>query len=195
MCVFFHAESARHVLIEVFAASIQENSTCKVTILQSGSKVGRINLHTDIRESNSNFTVNGVILAGEKQSLDLHSSILHDCESANSNQQQRNVIADRGEAIFKGRIQIPKHAQKSDANQLCRTLMLGDGARVVAMPTLEIVADDVSCSHGAAIADLDENSMFYLASRGINRQVYKKGKDVTIIEVYLKYSFLYPPSC
>ncbi len=81
------------------------------------------------------------------------------------------VTADRGEAIFKGRIRIPKHAQMSDANQLCRSLMLGDSARVVAMPTLEIIADDVSCSHGAAIADLDENSMFYLASRGINRQV------------------------
>lgn len=80
-------------------------------------------------------------------------------------------IADQGEAIFKGRIRIPKHAQMTSSEQLCRTLMMGERARVVAMPTLEITADNVECSHGASVSDLDENAMFYLASRGLNRQV------------------------
>jgi Fe-S cluster assembly protein SufD len=91
-----------------------------------------------------------------------------------SRQQQRNVIGDKGEAIFKGRIVVPQIAQGTDSDQLCRTLMLGDRARVIAMPTLEITADDVECSHGASVADLDENSMFYLASRGIDRQEARK---------------------
>lgn len=73
--------------------------------------------------------------------------------------------------MFKGRIRVPKHAQLTDSDQLCKSLMLGEKARVVAMPTLEITADNVVCSHGAAIADLDENSMFYLAARGIDRRV------------------------
>lgn len=66
---------------------------------------------------------------------------------------------------------IPKVGQKSEANQQCRTIMLGTTGRVQAMPTLEITADDVACSHGAAIADLDQNSLFYVASRGINPKV------------------------
>ena len=98
---------------------------------------------------------------------------------------------ERGEAIFKGRIRIPKHAQLTESAQLCRSIMLGensnyslcflqiviyvcglgDKARVIAMPTLEITADNIVCSHGASVADLDENSMFYLSARGVNRKV------------------------
>ena len=78
---------------------------------------------------------------------------------------------DRGEAVFKGRIRMPKIAQKSSSAQLCRSLLMGTLARLQAMPVLEITADDITCSHGASVSDLDENSLFYLASRGINRQV------------------------
>ena len=71
------------------------------------------------------------------------------------------MIGDKGEAIFKGRIRIPKHAQKTDSDQLCRTLMLGNRARVVVMPTLEITADDVTCSHGASVTG-DKNTVLAL---------------------------------
>eukprot|EP01035_Chromulina_nebulosa_P019077 gene19077-24903_t len=160
--------NGRH--LEVISAECFSGSDYKLTCIQSGAKVGRVNVHSTLREPNANFTINGIILAGEKQSLDLHSSILHDTDSANSKQQQRNIIGDKGEAVFKGRIRMPHHAQRSSSEQLCKSLMLGDRARAVVMPTLEIVADNVECSHGAAIADIDENSMFYLASRGIDRQ-------------------------
>ena len=113
-------------------------------------------------------------LAHTKQSLDLHSSIFHNAGEQVSRQQQRNVVGEGGEAIFKGRIRIPQQAQKTDSDQLCRSLMLGDRARVIAMPTLEITADDVTCSHGASVTDLDENSMFYLAARGIDRKEARK---------------------
>ena len=114
--------------------------------------------------------MHGVTLAYTKQSLDLHSSIQHNAEAQVSRQQQRNVVGEGGEAIFKGRIRIPKQAQQTDSDQLCRSLMLGERARVIAMPTLEITADDVTCSHGASVTDLDENSMFYLAARGVDRK-------------------------
>ena len=116
----------------------------------------------------------GVTLAQARQSLDLHSSISHRAPSTTSRQYQRNVVGDRGEAIFKGRIRIPEVAMLADSDQLCRTLMLGDRARVVAMPTLEISADDITCSHGAAVCDLDENALFYLGSRGVNRLEARK---------------------
>ena len=84
------------------------------------------------------------------------------------------TAADRGEAIFKGRIRVPSQAQLTDSGQLCRTVMLGERARVVAMPTLEISADNVECSHGASVADMDQNSLFYLASRGVDQQEARK---------------------
>jgi Fe-S cluster assembly protein SufD len=128
----------------------------------------------------SNCTLHAVCLAGGQQSLDIHSSILHDAEETVSRQQQRNVIGEKGEVVFKGRIRVPKHAQLTDSEQLCRSIMMygGDkgsrGGRLVAMPTLEITADNVECSHGASVTDLDENSMFYLATRGIERKEARK---------------------
>jgi len=143
-------------------------------VAQLGSRLGRVNVHVRLNDTTGNCSVIGVTLAHTKQSLDLHSSIFHNAREQVSRQQQRNVVGEGGEAIFKGRIRIPQQAQKTDSDQLCRSLMLGDRARVIAMPTLEITADDVTCSHGASVTDLDENSMFYLAARGIDRKEARK---------------------
>jgi len=164
--------ATRHV--EVLSAAVPSEGSYDLAVLQVGGRISRVNAHVDLVEPRANCSVHGVTLAGPRQSADLHSSITHDAPEAVSRQQQRNVIADRGEAIFKGRIRIPEHAQLTDSDQLCRTIMLGDRARVIAMPTLEITADNVVCSHGASVADLDENSMFYLAARGIDRQEARK---------------------
>lgn len=142
--------------------------------MQIGSRLGRVNVHILANETAANCTVHGVTLAHTKQSLDLHSSIYHNAKGQTSRQQQRNVIGEQGEAIFKGRIRIPTQAQMTDSDQLCRSLMLGERARLIAMPTLEITADNVVCSHGASVTDLDENSMFYLAARGIDRSEARK---------------------
>ena len=86
-----------------------------------------MNTHIDLLQPEAGCSLNCVMLSSKDQSMDLHSSIVHDTESAKSRQQQRNVIGDSGEVIFKGRIKIPKHAQLTDSDQLCRTLMLGTG--------------------------------------------------------------------
>lgn len=166
------AASSRH--LEVLSSRVRSNASYEVAAVQVGSTIGRINLHVDLLSPSANCSVYGITLAGQRQSLDMHSSILHGAPSATSRQQQRNVVADRGEAIFKGRIRVPQEAQLTDSDQLCRSVMLGRRARVIAMPTLEITADNVECSHGAAVADLDQNSMFYLASRGIDTQRAKR---------------------
>lgn len=144
------------------------------SILQAGATIGRINAHLHATHSSSNISLSSVTLAHTDQSLDLHSSIVHLAAGQNSRQQHRNVVGNKGTAIFKGRIRIPKVAQQTDSEQLCRSLMLGERARIIAMPTLEITADDVTCSHGASVADLDENSLFYLSARGVNRQEARK---------------------
>ena len=166
------SESSRHA--EVLSAQVDRESSYDVTIVQVGARIGRVNIHIDLIGEGANCSLSGVTLSNTKQSLDIHSSILHDSPSAMSRQQQRNVVGDRGEAIFKGRIRIPKHAQLTDSGQLCRTIMLGERARIIAMPTLEITADNVVCSHGASVQELDENELFYLATRGINKKEAKR---------------------
>ena len=171
-CLVFFPLTAPHSFLSLSKKNLKKSYA--VTILQLGSRLGRVNAHVNITDPSANCTMNGVTLAHTKQSLDLHSSIFHNAASQVSRQQQRNVVGEGGEAIFKGRIRIPKQAQKTDSDQLCRSLMLGERARVIAMPTLEITADDVTCSHGASVTDLDENSMFYLSARGIDRNEARK---------------------
>ena len=165
---------AEHRHFEVINADIYSESAYNTAILQTGGKTGRINAHVTLHEQHSNCSISSVNLSHLRQSHDLHSSIIHSAPECQSRQQHRNVLGTKGETIFKGRIRIPKIAQKTDSDQMCRTLMLGEKCRLVAMPTLEITADDVVCSHGAAVADLDENSMFYLSARGIDRREARK---------------------
>jgi Fe-S cluster assembly protein SufD len=178
--VYDQALSKEARSLEVMSSSVQGSGSYELTVLQMGAMLGRVNVHIDLEESLSNGTLNGITLASARQSLDLHSSITHDAEATLSRQQQRNVIAEKGEAIFKGRIRIPKHAQLTDSDQMCRSIMTGGddnggkAGRLIAMPTLEIAADDVTASHGASVSDIDETSMFYLGARGISRKVARK---------------------
>ena len=107
-------------------------------------------------------------MAGETQISDLHSSITHAAPSTVSRQQHRNIVSGRGECVFKGRIKVEQIAQETDSEQLCRTLLLTDRAKVVMMPSLEIIADQVKCTHGATVSDLAGEEIFYLQSRGIS---------------------------
>ena len=79
----------------------------------------------------------------------------------------RNVVFDRGRGVFQGDIRVAQIAQKTDARMACNTLLLSDEAEFSAKPELEIFADDVQCAHGATVADIDPNHLFYLRARGI----------------------------
>mmetsp|Transcript_1257 Transcript_1257/g.1320 ORF Transcript_1257/g.1320 Transcript_1257/m.1320 type:complete len:364 (+) Transcript_1257:575-1666(+) len=160
--------------IDVISADVAADASYDLISLQSGAFVSKLNVHVNLTAIGANCSVTGVSIAKERQSQDIHTSIQHLDRATNSEQLQRNVVGNKGEAIFKGRIRMPPIAQKADSSQLCRSLLLGSSARLQAMPVLEIAADDVSCSHGAAIADLDENAMFYLASRGVDRREARK---------------------
>lgn len=100
-------------IVDVVSSDVHSGASFETSIIQSGGSLSRVNLHVALREERCNATVNGIILANAKQSIDLHSSILHDAEACFSRQQQRNLIGSAGECIFKGRIRIPKHAQVS----------------------------------------------------------------------------------
>merc|ERR1740139_1659329 len=93
------------------------------------------------------------------------SFITHVSRDCLSFQEQRNAISDRGYGVWRGAVRVPRGSDNSTANQLCRSLLLSDKARVHVTPTLEIATDEVVCTHGATVADLDDEMIFYLQSR------------------------------
>jgi Fe-S cluster assembly protein SufD len=141
--------------------------------LSSGSADSRTNAHIEMAEKGAGCEVMGLCVAYGHQALDLHTTIGHGAADTTSVQEQRNVLSENSECVFKGRIRVDEEAAGTDSAQMCRTLMLSDKARITAMPSLEIIADDVACSHGCTVADLDEEQLFYLESRGINNVVAK----------------------
>ncbi|MCS7292912.1 MAG: Fe-S cluster assembly protein SufD [Gloeomargarita sp. SKYBB_i_bin120] len=112
----------------------------------------------------------GLSLVGGRQHSDMHSRIVHDHPQGTSRQLHKCVVAHQGQAVFHGNIRVAAAAQLTDAGQLNLNLLLSPKARVDTRPQLEIQADNVKCTHGATVSDLDPDALFYLQSRGLDRQ-------------------------
>ncbi len=115
----------------------------------------------------ANCTLNGLYLPTGDQHVDNHLRIEHAQPNCNSWEYFKGILDDRAHAVFTGRIIVHKDAQKTDAKQTNMNLLLSDSARVDTKPQLEILADDVKCTHGATIGQLDDEALFYLKARGI----------------------------
>jgi len=160
------AERARFV--ESIFTEVGENADYTFRAVQTGSKAARLNTAVALLGEKSCCGLSATMIAYQEQQLDIHSIIHHQVPSCKSSQQQKNVVADSGECIFKGSIFVDKKAQQTESSQICRTLLLSKKAKVKAMPTLQIRADDVSCSHGAAVTELSQDELFYMSSRGLD---------------------------
>lgn len=114
-------------------------------------------------------TVNGLYIARGTQHIDNHTVIDHARPHCNSHELYKGVLADKAHGVFNGKIFVRKDAQKTDAKQTNKVLLLSDDATINTKPQLEIFADDVKCTHGATVGQLDETQTFYLQSRGIGR--------------------------
>jgi Fe-S cluster assembly protein SufD len=115
-------------------------------------------------------TLNGLYMAERRQHLDQFTSIDHANANCTSRELYKGVLDGRATGVFSGRIRVHPDAQKTDASQTNKNLLLSDDAVVDTKPQLEIFADDVKCTHGAAVGQLDEAAVFYLRSRGISRE-------------------------
>jgi len=111
--------------------------------------------------------MNGLYLTHASQLVDNHSFIDHACPNCESHELFRGILQDKSRGVFSGKILVRPDAQKTDAKQSNNSLLLSDEARMDSMPQLEIYADDVKCTHGATIGQLDEDALFYLRARGI----------------------------
>ena len=112
--------------------------------------------------------INGLFIGNGRQHLDNYMLVEHASPHCASRQFYNGILDDHAHGVFHGRIIVHKEAQKTDAKQTNRNLLLSDDARIDTKPQLEIYADDVKCTHGATIGQMDENALFYLRSRGID---------------------------
>jgi len=142
--------------------------------VQSGARVSRLNAAIGLQGVASSCDVSATMLGSGVQQLDLHSLIHHSVPGCQSRQRHKNIVGETAECIFKGSIRVDKAAQQTESEQICRTLLLTKKAKVKAMPSLAIQADDVKCSHGAAVTELDKDQVFYMKSRGLNPADAKK---------------------
>jgi Fe-S cluster assembly scaffold protein SufB len=134
-----------------------------------GSGHTRVALSVSLLATEAFASVNGFCLAGGAQRTDIKTNIHHVAQGTKSRQLQKSMVGGRATGSFRGRIRVEQSAQQTDSEQLSRTILLSDKSRAWAVPSLEIIADDVVCAHGATVSDLSEEELFYLRSRGLTR--------------------------
>lgn len=148
----------------------QRNSRFESHCMGFGGPLRRHDLQVRLEEQGAECKLNGVVVTQGTQHYDNHTTIEHIAANCDSEETYRNIATDKSHAVFNGRIHIHQDAQKSNANMNNKNLLLTTGAEIDTKPELEIYADDVKCAHGATIGQLDEESLFYLVSRGIGRR-------------------------
>ena len=139
-----------------------------VTISLSGDMV-RNNLNLNLRGSNSEGNMYGIYLLNGKTHVDNHTNVDHTIPHAESNELYKGILADQSRGVFNGKIFVRQDAQKTNAFQQNNNILLSEDATVNTKPQLEIWADDVKCSHGCTVGQLDEEALFYLQARGIDK--------------------------
>lgn len=135
-----------------------------------GGALARNEVRTLLDGEGGECVLNGLYLGHGSQHLDQHTLIDHAKPRCKSRELYKGVLDGKSHGVFSGRVVVRLDAQKTDSSQTNKTLLLSDDAMVDAKPQLEILADDVKCAHGAAVGQLDESAMFYLRSRGIDRE-------------------------
>lgn len=146
-----------------------EESEYKLAEINVGGKIGRHDLGITQLGPRTNTELACFNLAGAGQCLDLHSSVTLDHEEGATDQVHKCIVsAASGRGVFDGNVQVNKMAQRTDAGQISRNLLLVPKATVNVKPNLQIVADDVVCTHGCTVSDLEEEELFYIQSRGLS---------------------------
>ncbi len=155
----FHVGSQR--LLQAAGAVLQDHS------LSLGGRIARLDIHGLLDGEGADLTLNGLYVVKGTQHVDHHTIIDHRKPQGTSRELYKGVLDDAASGVFNGRIIVRPGAQKTNAQQTNKNLLLSEEALVNTNPQLEIEADDVKCAHGATIGQLDKDALFYLRSRGI----------------------------
>ena len=155
-------------------ASLEDNSNYENYILSSGLKLNKIEIEINLNKENSSCSIYSALNLLEDEHQEIKSRINHNSPNCKSYQKIKNVLNDNGKGVYQGKIFVEKIAQKTDAYQLSKALILSDSAEFDAKPELEIYADDVKCSHGSTSGSIDSDAVFYLMTRGIPKNEAEK---------------------
>ena len=159
-----------HDSYHISTTQIQQMTNSQISShhITIGANLTRNNVNVALSGEGTHCSINGLTLSKEKQHMDNHTMIEHKKPNCISRELFKGIYDDHSHGVFNGRIIVHKNAQKTDAEQTNRNLILSGNAKVNSNPQLEIHADDVKCSHGSSTGELDEEALFYLRSRGIN---------------------------
>jgi Fe-S cluster assembly protein SufD len=150
-------------------AALQRDSTMRWIAAHLGGKLTHARVHTTLDQPGSTLYMMGVYLATERQHMDIDTLTDHVAPHTKADILYRGIIRDRAHTVFQGLIKVEKAAQQTDAYLANHNLMLSPKARADSIPTLEIEANDVRCTHGATVGQIDEEQLFYMRCRGLSR--------------------------
>ncbi|MBO0342181.1 MAG: Fe-S cluster assembly protein SufD [Bacteroidota bacterium] len=160
-------------LVDNTYISQKDKSVVRVHTFSLGGKLIRNNLNFYQNGERIDSTLKGITILGDKQHVDHHTLVHHAQPNCESHQDYKGIFGDSSTGVFNGKIIVDKIAQKTDAFQQNNNILLSDRSTINSKPQLEIFADDVKCSHGCTIGQLDEEALFYLRSRGIPKKEAK----------------------
>ncbi len=163
-------DHSKSTLIDNTYVEQQSESTCSMHTFSFGGKVVRNNLNFYQKGEHINSILKGITITQGKEHIDHHTLVHHIEPNCESHQDYKGIYNDRSTGVFNGKVYVEKEAQKTDAYQQNDNILIGDKATVNAKPQLEIFADDVKCSHGCTIGQLDDQALFYMQQRGIPKK-------------------------
>lgn len=169
---FYRVQNAHNHSIQITNNHIYQlaNSEFKSVYITLHGGTVRNNIYVHMNGEESKNSMYGLWLADKNQHIDYFTYVKHNVPNAESNQFFKSILDDEANGIFSGKILVAKDAQKTNAYQSNKNLIISKNAKVRSKPQLEIYADDVKCSHGSATGKLDDDAMFYLRSRGISHK-------------------------
>ena len=179
-----HGDRQAHT--SLLSAELAADAELRVGYVDLGGRLVRNDVDITLRERGARVELFGLFVAGAGQHLDNHTTIVHAAPETRSDEAFRGIIGDRGRGVFNGKVVVRPKAQRIDARQSNDNLLLGAHAEIDAKPELEIYADDVKCSHGTTVGELDPDHLFYLRTRGIDddaaRQILTTAFAASVLE-------------
>jgi Fe-S cluster assembly protein SufD len=165
--VLLQREHDEHFHVSNVACRVARDGRFTSNTLTSGGALVRNDLEVLLADEGAECDLRGLFIGSGSRLVDNHTSVDHAVPHCNSRELYKGILGGRSKGIFRGRVLVRPDAQKTDATQSNPNLLLGEGAEIDTKPQLEIHADDVKCSHGATVGQLDEEALFYMRSRGI----------------------------
>lgn len=153
--------------IHDYAIEVAAGGSCDLHVLNIGGKLGRIAIDVTLHKG-ARFTLGGVNIGGDTQTLEIVTNLTHAEPDATSRQTIRSVLGGHATGSYLGKVCVARNAQHTDSVQSVKAMLLDRTATANARPELEIFADDVKCAHGATVGELDKTALFYMESRGLD---------------------------